>query len=59
MQTIIMDKSRKFDKEILSHFRKITIFVGDIFLSAPCMYPDKSYSSGIGYRFPGDMYILV
>jgi len=37
MQTIIVNKSRKFGKEILSHFREITLFVGDIFLSAPCI----------------------
>ena len=31
-----MNKSRKFGKEILSHFREITLFVGGHFLSAPC-----------------------
>ena len=32
-----MNKSRKFGKEILSHFREITLFVGGHFLSAPCI----------------------
>ena len=35
MQTIFMNKSRKFGKEILSHFREITLFVGDIFYRHP------------------------
>jgi len=32
-----MNKGRKFGKEILSHFRGISLFVGGHFLSAPCI----------------------
>jgi len=35
MHTIITNKSRKFGKEILSHFREITIRRGDIFFPHP------------------------
>ena len=44
MQTIIVNKSRKFGKEILSHFREITLFVGGHFLSAPCTPSCRLYS---------------
>ena len=44
MQTIIMNKSRKFGTEILSHFREITLFCRGHFLSVPCTskFTDKN-----------------
>jgi len=44
MQTIIINKSRKFGKEIFSNFREITLFVGDIFTRTLYMCTNEKFA---------------